>query len=98
MRWPTVIIALSLACGASAQSTVGPCVTSRKAEEVKARIKEIDRRLSIIESELASLRNDTIDMQPAERVQRIDSLEVIRTRGKDVLLELDSELQRLPKE
>jgi hypothetical protein len=68
---------------------------AREREEVKARIEEISRRLSNIEDEIASLRYDTIPIQPAERVQRIDSLVVIRSRGKEVLLELDRRLREL---
>lgn len=70
----------------------------REKEEVKARIQEIGRRLSIIESEIASLRYDTINIQPFERVHSIDSLMVIRTRGKEAILELDKRLQELKNE
>ena len=70
----------------------------REKEEVKARIQEIGRRLSIMESEIALLRYDTINIQPFERVHRIDSLMVIRTQGKEAILELDKGLQELENE
>lgn len=68
---------------------------AREKEDMKARIEEISRRLSIIEGEIASLRFDTINMQPSERVQQIDSLMVIRARGNEALLELNRKLLEL---
>ncbi len=95
MRCLLFIIGLAWSFVASAQSIIPPRCPSRETDEVKARMKEIGRRLSIIESEIASLRYDTINIQPAMRVQQIDSLMIIRTEGKETLLELDRRLQEL---
>jgi hypothetical protein len=95
MRLSTILFALLLSTTTVAQSNEPPCLPARERDEVKARIEEISRRSANIEGEIASLRYDTINIQPAERVQRIDSLVVIRSRGKEVLLELDRRLREL---
>lgn len=83
---------------AFAQSTVPPGCLSREVDEVKARVDAIGRRMSIIDGEIASLRYDTINIQPNERIQRIDSLIVIRNRGNEVLIELNRKLLELEDE